>query len=368
MAENGLHRSRRRVLERLIALEPDSRDHWEGWLVALAASGSEQQAQRAIRRLLAGVDEIPITDETADTLRRHLIDSAWRSLAMRLAANDETDLRRGLEDLDILERQVQADPDGLWVLAARCLILSRLHDEAARDDAIGELERRVRSTLAVKHQRDPETIDLANVTIRFPDGLVIGAGDLRRVLTNGVKLDDADLIDPQGPVGDLDIAWQRSLEADIVGVAHGGSGVVVAVDQNGTMQAFASASGKLLWQRKNEAHTIRTAHVQVPTGTHSYRSIDGIVRSPKPVGNGDGRVALITRSGDQLALSAYAAETGLVLWRSPLPTTYDGDLAPPVTVIGHGDAIITFDGKNMRAQARDMATGQSSVGSDNWLS
>ena len=56
------------------------RDHWEGWLVALAASGSEQQFQRAIRRLLAGVESIPITDRnsrhSAATLDRQCMEKS----------------------------------------------------------------------------------------------------------------------------------------------------------------------------------------------------------------------------------------------------------------------------------------------------
>ena len=53
-----------RILERLTSLDPTNRGNWERWLSALAKAGDEVRLRSGVLRLLAGVERMPIAEET----------------------------------------------------------------------------------------------------------------------------------------------------------------------------------------------------------------------------------------------------------------------------------------------------------------
>lgn len=358
-AEYDLLRPQRRILERLIALEPENRDHWQHWLSALARSGSEAQLQRAIRRLLAGVDDLPITDDTADFLRVHLIDSAWRSLAQRLASGDSTDLQRALEDLTVLEHQVRDDMDGLWVVAARCLVLGQLDDAVALEGEITELERRVREQLATSDQPIHD-LDLGGVRLRFPDGLAIGVKELGRILRGGRLQHQALGADPVGPEGDLALAWEVELEAELAGLADPGNGLVVAADRSGVLTAFDALSGKVRWRLPGAVAVITDPNANLyHRGRGYYHHQEFTTTCVPPVGDRNGHVVVVGSRDGRYEVVCYAATDGSLVWRAPLTATR-ASVTPTAPISLHIDngRIITFDGQAMRAQARRIDDGR----------
>ena len=70
------------------------------------------------------------------------------------------------------------------------------------------------------------------------------------------------------------------------------NGLVIAVDAQGTIQALEANTGKLRWRRTGEAYSAPNTSTHVPVGPHSYRSVDGLVRSPTPISDDRGRVVI----------------------------------------------------------------------------
>ena len=150
------------VLERLTALEPGDRGHWERWVTALAGLADEERLRDALRRLLSGAVRTPLNDATLELLRDHLVDSCWRSAASLIASNEPDRLPGVLPLLEAIERTKKLGAEQLWVTWARGWTLRRLGRPEAADQAASHLEALARQFA------DP---DQAPMRVLFPDGL-----------------------------------------------------------------------------------------------------------------------------------------------------------------------------------------------------
>lgn len=114
------------ILERITAVNPADRSAWEQWKTALAAGGDEQRLSIVIRRLLAGVDKAPLTDQTRALLEAHMADSCWRSVCSRLAEGNDAALADALPLLDSAGQLARDDAQRLWIAWTRAHALGRL--------------------------------------------------------------------------------------------------------------------------------------------------------------------------------------------------------------------------------------------------
>ncbi len=271
------------VIRRLTQTDPTNRDNWSRHVTLLALQGDEDGLRTTLRRLLAGVDRMPVKEEVRGVIESHLLESYWRSVSGKLArlqaaeeegGDVEAELAETLYLLDSASRVARTDRSALWTAWTRGYVLNRLGRGAERDEAIAELERLAESVRAAEGEAEAshgggegaevaegeveeevEGVDVAGaegltpavsgvgeLMIPFPDGLQVSMSGAREVLT--AEASDrvpTRLLDAAGPVpadGRLETAWtfQTPGGAAIVAIfplEKGGSGVAPAASPAG---------------------------------------------------------------------------------------------------------------------------------------
>ncbi len=242
------------VLERLTVLSPTERGQWKQWITALAAGGNEPRLRYALRRLLAGVEKMPLSGETQALLQTHVADSYWRSIARLLADGDAASLRRGLVLLDAVEQTGLDRDQALWAAWIRAYVLGRLDRPTTRDEAVGELERLLVETPPESEPAEGNGEDKPDTPprIAFPDGLTISAEHARRLLTEVAHGGSVAGEARQGPLGTLAAKWtfETGDQAPITAILPLDEARTLICDRAGNGHCVDAATGKLLWSRR----------------------------------------------------------------------------------------------------------------------
>ncbi len=71
------------IIRRLLELDPRNTSYWERYLAMLVYTDREAELCASLRRLIAGVDRMPLSEQTQANLRGYLLDSCcapphWR--------------------------------------------------------------------------------------------------------------------------------------------------------------------------------------------------------------------------------------------------------------------------------------------------
>ncbi len=328
-----------RALERLTRLDPTNRNTWEKWIAALAQRGDETTLRVALRRLLAGVERMPLAADTHKLLRGHLVDSYWRSIVDTFQGGTPSDLHEVLVLLGQVGRQARTHPHSLWILWTRAHVLHRLGRTAARDEALDELERVARErplqppgeaaagpgapgggSASAGRGGPPASLDPDKASpglprICFPDGLSLDIDAARFVLTRP-RADPPDLTQEErcGPRPPLAVRWSFAATGGvpITRVVPVGTTRMLVLDAGGRLYALDAAGGKVVWHVSGvgEGRTLSTSGNAQPRGA-GYPA--------KLVVEGNDRVYV---AGAKV-LTARSLEDGRVLWRTRLAAAFD---------------------------------------------
>ncbi|HEX8295348.1 MAG TPA: tetratricopeptide repeat protein, partial [Chthoniobacteraceae bacterium] len=240
-----------RILEQLTVVQPANTGVWERWISTLAISGDEERLRVSLRRLREGVDRLPLTEETRAILREQLLGSYWRSLAKLIQEDaDDSQLSTALPMIELAGRLAEKREESLWLTWTRGYVLNRLGRREARDEALRELERLamlpVSSAPAGTEPDSPVPPETPGM-IAFPDGLVIGIGPARELLTGSAPLREMPPAVPiSGPRGTLKARWALETDgrAPVSRIVPIDSKRLLIGDDNGKLYALDSLSGK----------------------------------------------------------------------------------------------------------------------------
>jgi len=387
------------VTERLTALNPTDRDNWQNWLSALAAAGEEPRLRSAIRRLLAGVEKMPLAEETRRLLRTHLADSYWRSIGRLAVQSDAAALSEALLLLDSVERMSTGDRRWLWIAWTRAYLLNRLGRPAERDEAIAELDRLVAEATAAARQAAEKVASNAQEkggdakqpaqgaaapaalakakaapAIAFPDGMSVTLDHAKRILTRAAGLPPADLNleSSTGPLPEFSTAWtfQAPKSAHLTAALSAGERVLLA-DHTGAVYCVNRETGKLLWQRDKAlpavtyATSMRQVQVRSATGHTYYQNVAYTYStqpggSPQPlVGEND-----VFYAPGESEVACYALADGELQWRA-----YVGGVGAEkklaarrgkviVSIFLYGDLLVTYEPASGTVTKIDPKTGK----------
>lgn len=299
-----------KVLQRLTVLAPTNVDNWQDYIAALAWKGSEPGLRVTLRRLLAGIDRMPLTRGTNISLQAHLFASHWRSIAARLTEQSPIALAEALSMLDELKTASMYPNDAMWVTWTRAMIFRQLDRPEALKSATADFDQAVKRAAAaaaaiaarMKKSEAIESIDLPiDQRIDFPDGLTLSVRFARRLLVETVA--SAEFIPkPALPKlkAPLDARWAFETPGR-VHISHAiptSDGLIYVFDIGGTLYCIDQATGKLVWQRSGSlgvaSVTQSVAPVATPVldGTRFYLPRSGAVecitlksdQNGKPVG------------------------------------------------------------------------------------
>ena len=320
------------ILERVTVLEPANRGAWERWITALATNGDEEKLRAALRQLLAGVDRMPLSDETRGLLKSHLLASHWRSMSELVRDDDAARLSEALPLLDAASRLAEKREEWLWIAWTRAYLLNRLNQRDARDEAIRELER----VTAL-----PEKSEEKN-TIAFPDGLVIALDQARELLTTPPR--SAPPAKTQsGPRGTLKVRWAFDADrrAPISKVLPLDAARVLVIDNAGRLYCIETATGKLRWSREGPRPLTpmrNDYNVQTSAGSDAVPAIDG------------GRIFLPTREG----IECWSGDDGRLLWRADA----EGEPGMYPSLFVHAGRVLVCEPAKARITALQTETGK----------
>lgn len=330
------------ALERLVEVDPGRRNAWEAWLAALCATGDEARLRRALRRLLAGVEPLPLAASSRAELRTLLGDSCWRSVALAL---DRGGPREWVEALALLSQAEALAPEGApqgWALLARVLVLDRLGDGPARAEAHERLE-----AWLAQRAEDPAA------ALCFPDGVRLQAAELTRLLETRPRPDPEPSPAAEGPAHPTRLLWRFDHPGrDLVAVLPLGPDALLLVDAHGGLLGVEEATGRLRWAERTLLPPARKAGplwvVEVPLTTPDGQVLvphiggltclgpDGRRRWVAAVGAPGPHVPRLFLRGDRVIAAsapggeaaAFEAATGRALWSQRLPLPLAGDGRP----------------------------------------
>ena len=348
------------ILERLTAIEPANRGAWERWLTALAGTGDEDRLRSSLRRLLAGIEKLTLTDDTRALLEDHLLASHWRSLhlLLREAEKDDAHLSEALPMLDAAERVARERDEWLWIAWTRAYSLNRLGRGEARDAAIRELDRVAALAPAKpqsKKEGDEEAADDKAETsaegIAFPDGLVIGMKEARALLTAPpVKAAAAPAASAIGPRGALHARWafDTDQQAPITKVLPLDAARMLVLDGTGRLYCVDAATGKLGWARDG-------ARPALPQRDENGNFGGGIEVSSLAVPVVDG-ARIFLPAGDQI--ECWSADDGRRMWRAPALRSMANATPVHPSLFIHAGRLLVCDPSAASVAALDPASGK----------
>ncbi|MBM4037507.1 MAG: hypothetical protein FJ290_03250 [Planctomycetes bacterium] len=402
------------ILACLTALEPANRAHWERRLALLAIRGDEAALRAAVRRLLAGVEQMPLAAETRGLLQRHLAASSWRSIASLVADGRPGPLAEALALLDSAERATSGASGGpakadsrhpLWIAWTRAFLLNRLGRPKERDQAIRDLERLIAERKSEEggakgderptpdaprptpHAPEPgeeqDTVEPFQGIV-FPDGLGVSLANARAALTSKPSEPARPRpADRSGPLPPLRVQW----------VFESFSGVPIAkalplddarllvCDVAGGMSCLDRKTGKLLWERSAQgAGQAQAAPGQVdsalqwlarhrlPSPRYVHRGRVRYARRvydydegmptrlpPLPVADTEGRIYMPGPG----TVSCFAAKDGKLLWKAEIERVQGIELPQLNAVLClHPRGVLAFEPVTGHAAAFHRATGK----------
>jgi hypothetical protein len=327
------------LLERLTALDPSNRGAWEQWVSALALSGDEDRLRTALRRLLTGIDKMPLSEETRAALRAQLFSSYWRSLngLLNEADTDPSRLVEALPLLDAVGRLADCRQEWLWINWTRAYTLDLLGRLAARDEVIREIER---VAAAPPGKESPDVI-------AFPDGLLVGIAEARAILTRQRTADPA-VPGPAGPRENLRVHWAFETDgrSPVDRIIPLDAGHLLITDLSGMLYSVEKSSGKLAWSRAGGRPLSPTAdasnggyYLRYFAASHS-QPVCAADRIYLPVGE---------------AIECWSAKDGGLIWRSGALNAR-GSLHPRLLV--DGGRLLVCDPARLAISALDPANGK----------
>ncbi|MDP7248412.1 MAG: PQQ-binding-like beta-propeller repeat protein [Planctomycetota bacterium] len=361
------------ILERLIMLDSTNRDTWEKWLTVLATTDREERLRATIRKLLAGIEKMPLEEEVQQLLQQHLADSHWRTIGRLMKVDDEESMKSTLVILDATERSLSTDSQWLWLNWTRAYILNRLSRMKARDEAISELERVVgvmtkkAYEAKKKDSRDeikPPSPDESG--IQFPDGLTIMLPHARKLLTSPpVVAEKVRPTDRSGPLTPMRALWQFERDrSPITSILPLGTDRVLMTDLGNGLYCVGRKSGKLIWERSgSSAYVPATGNIY--HGLRRHHSQQGMHLPMMPVSDGKGRIFLPHRGEIECISSADGRE----LWTARVSSRRAARLAnmqrhqnqrnqPRVSMFTYRNLIIGVDPTQNCAAGFDTVSGK----------
>jgi len=261
------------ILERLTVLDPTNRVNWQQWLTQLAVAGSEARLRGAIRRLLAGVEDLELTDETRQLLESHLGDSYWRDIGRCLSDGQEAALADALQHLAAVARMSQSGQHWLWIEWIRAYLLNRQGHERAFAEALQELQRVATEITAVPEEADEAAPEPAS-RIAFPGGLSVSLDHARRLLAAAAPpVRPSQPPQRQGPLPEFQVRWtyQTGVGTVITAIVPMDTGRTLICDQAGDAHCVDTQTGKLLWRE-------RLLPSAMPIASSSHRSSSSIAQ------------------------------------------------------------------------------------------
>lgn len=339
------------LLERMTAIDPTNRGAWERWIGAIAMSGDEDRLRSVLRQLLAGVDRLPLSDETRVLLKEHLLASHWRSVAEMLRSEDDesSSASEALPLLDAAGRLAAQRDEWLWITWTRAYVLNRLGRKDARDEAIRELERVAALAPTVPAPAASEEAPKpAPDTIAFPDGLIIGLGQARELLTAAPSPAKATApADGDGPRGNLKAGWAFETDgrSPVARVLPLDKSRVIVIDNAGRLYCVDSSSGKLRWSQSGPR--------PAPPQRDDY---SGYLQYRPPVipAIDAGRIYL-PMGGD---IECWSADDGRLLWRATDIVSGGGVQGVLPTLFVRAGQVLVCDGAQGRLVALDPQSGK----------
>jgi len=363
------HKKLLAILRRLTVLNPTERSTWVEWIGSLAAAGDETQLCQVLRRLLAGVDKMPLSDDTHRLLEQHLADSHWRSIARLIADGQDSALADALPVVDAVERIARDDQQWLWIAWTRAYLLGRLGRTKARDEAIKELGRVARKL------HDP--MGSPEARIAFPDGLSVSLEHARKLLTAPPPPPPAGPAPRRGPLGPLAAKWVFDTgSAGVAAIVPLADKRVLICDRAGNGYCLDAGSGRLLWQREGLAPPMMPQPQQNQYGyssgyVMSYGRGESAVPSlPEMLADGKGRLYVPGTS----EVTCHATDDGRLLWRADVGDVgrskpgagqpgaviagQPGMVSPSVALFLYRDQLLTYEPVSGTATRIDPATGK----------
>jgi len=252
------------LLEHITHLDPSDRQNWEDLLTELAAEGREKDLRDTARRLVAGVDRMPVSAKTRVLLQKHIKASYWRSIAELLARGKGAAFQEALSMIHAVEKQCSNTTQWLWVAWTRAYLYNKLSLHKAREEAVREL-RRIEEDIKKSHLKNSpqKTSDTQeddspahSEQIRFPDGLCVH-------LSNAIKLFEqkkpgtSDHGYPR-PAQDLKppfrVRWvfASDNQMPVTSILPDKEGRTFILDASGILYCIHSISGKVLWTSEED--------------------------------------------------------------------------------------------------------------------
>ena len=335
------------ILQRLTVLDPGNREHWQEWVSTLAAGRSQSRLRAALRRLLADVEKLSLSEETRTLVQHHVADSYWRSIADRLADGREASLADTLPLLDSVQRMSQDDQQLLWIAWIRAYILGRLDRQAAQQQAIEQFDRVVADLPQLPDGPDPRSRPDDAPQIAFPDGLAISLEHARKVLSSIVPpAADAGVPARRGPLPEFRVKWtfHTRAKATVTAIVPLSSSRTLICDRLGGAHCVDAETGKLLWHEP--VLPIVASQYLVP---------------PNPLVDGQGRLYL----PEIKHVACRAVEDGRLLWRAHVgalgrPAKSDSIPGPSsrVAMFLYGEDLLTYEPASGTLTKIDRATGR----------
>lgn len=364
--DRGEPRKALRVLERITVLEPTNRGNWQTWLTLLAALGEEAELRYAIRRLIVGIDRMPLSEGTYSLLRGHLTDSYWRTIAMKLSSGENERLGEIFSLLDAIERSGRLPAEQLWVIWTRAHILSQQGRTRALEEALAQLEQAAEG-LKVDGEAGEDAKSKPEVMIYFPDGLAVSVDAALQILREPTTPTNAvPAVPSSGPLPDLraDWAFETDGQSPITQSLPMPNGDLVVFDRSGSLYRIAGKSGKLIWRTSSkQMEEVIPADVNtIPGGQTSSRSSSSRSRTvkgqtlPQCVADTDGNVILPFR-GYLLCLSG---EDGRPKWLGEMGgiAVAEHGITNPLTLFVDGDQVLAYNSVTAVAASFDRRSGK----------